>query len=58
MITIFLCLNQTITFSAPNKKNILKIFHKYVRTLGFRGGVFFVIKFDFTDIWKSRLVCT
>ena len=38
-----LCLNETITFCASNKiKNILKILHNYVRTLGFRRWGYFL----------------
>ena len=46
--TVFLCLNQTITFSAPSKD--WKILHINARILGFKGmWVFFVTKFYFTE---------
>ena len=44
LTTIFLCLNQTLTISAPSK-----ILHSFARTLGVGVWVFFVTKFSFKE---------
>ena len=40
LTTVVLCLNQSLTFSAPNKIKHLEILHINASTLGFRGGIF------------------